>query len=81
MSYREQYENNDVALIDILDAVLEKGVVICGDLVISIAGIDLVYLDVRILISAVETLMQHKQEAVSSDRMDQEKEAMSRVIR
>ncbi|MGI8315995.1 gas vesicle protein [Halobacillus mangrovi] len=79
MSYRDQYENKDIALIDILDTVLDKGVAIKGDIVISIAGIDLVYLDLRILISSVETLVQHHQkaaESLSSERMDKEKEAL-----
>lgn len=79
MTHREQYENKDIALIDILDTVLDKGVAIKGDIVISIAGIDLVYLDLRVLISAVETLVQSNQEAaesLSSERMDKEKEAL-----
>ena len=79
MSEREQYENKDISLIDILDTVLDKGVAIKGDLVISIAGIDLVYLDLRVLISAVETLVQSNQQgakSISSERMDEEKEAL-----
>ncbi|ASF41523.1 MULTISPECIES: gas vesicle protein [Halobacillus] len=82
MSEREQYENKDISLIDILDTVLDKGVAIKGDLVISIAGIDLVYLDLRVLISAVETLVQSNQQgakSISSERMDEEKEALEYV--
>ncbi|WP_158737360.1 gas vesicle protein [Alteribacillus sp. YIM 98480] len=51
---QESLENKDVSLLDILDAVLDKGVVIRGDLTISIADIDLVYLDLRILLASVE---------------------------
>ncbi|RKL66295.1 gas vesicle protein GvpS [Salipaludibacillus neizhouensis] len=54
----ESLKNKDVSLLDILDAVLEKGVVLRGDITISIADIDLVYLDLRILLSSVETLME-----------------------
>ncbi|WP_436964904.1 gas vesicle protein [Staphylococcus xylosus] len=57
-STRETIENKEVGLIDILDVILDKGVAIRGDLIISIANIDLVYLDLRILISSVETLVQ-----------------------
>ncbi|MCP3026946.1 gas vesicle protein [Halobacillus sp. A5] len=79
MTHREAYENKEVGLIDILDTVLDKGVAIKGDIIISIAGIDLVYLDLRVLISAVETLVQSNMDAesLSSDRFDQEKEELT----
>ncbi|WP_245830989.1 gas vesicle protein [Sediminibacillus massiliensis] len=54
---REVLDNKDVSLLDVLDAVLEKGVVLKGDLTISIADIDLVYLDLRVLLSSVDTLI------------------------
>mgnify|MGYP002723581289 FL=1 len=47
-STRETIENKEVGLIDILDVILDKGVAIRGDLIISIANIDLVYLDLRV---------------------------------
>ncbi|MEC5424503.1 gas vesicle protein [Virgibacillus sp. C22-A2] len=83
MSQRKEFENKDVALIDILDVVLDKGVAIKGDLILSIAGIDLVYLDLRVLISSVETLIESNQETaeqLSSKRFDYEKEELDRVI-
>ncbi|WP_026691525.1 gas vesicle protein [Alteribacter aurantiacus] len=55
---RESLEQSDVSLLDILDAVLDKGVVLRGDITISIADIDLVYLDLRILLTSVETLIE-----------------------
>lgn len=80
MSHRENFENREIALIDILDTVLDKGVAIKGDIIISIAGIDLVYLDLKVLISSVETLVQSAQEdlvnSLSSENMDKEKEAL-----
>ncbi|GAA2592717.1 hypothetical protein GCM10010411_27240 [Actinomadura fulvescens] len=42
-----------VALVDLLDRLLAGGVVISGDLVISIAEIDLVHVSLRALITAV----------------------------
>lgn len=56
MSEVKRLNNEDVSLVDILDAVLDTGVVLQGDLMISIADIDLVYVDLRLLISSVETL-------------------------
>ncbi|KOO41920.1 gas vesicle protein [Priestia koreensis] len=76
MSLREDVENKEIALIDILDVVLDKGVAIRGDLLISIAGIDLVYLDLRVLISSVETLIQSSEKGkkeLTSDQFDEQR--------
>ena len=51
-------KSKDVTLLEILDRVLNKGVVISGDLVISVADIDLVYVGLNVLISSVETMEQ-----------------------
>ena len=48
----------DVTLLEILDRVLEKGVVISGDMVISVADVDLIYLGLKVLLSSVETMEQ-----------------------
>lgn len=45
----------DVTLVDLADRLLDKGVVIGGDLVLSIAGIDLVYVSLRALVASVDT--------------------------
>ncbi|MCA0170430.1 gas vesicle protein [Bacillus sp. RAR_GA_16] len=77
MTVRETIENKDIALIDILDVILDKGVAIKGDLIISIAGVDLVYLDLRVLISSVETLVQHRQrKVINSEQFDRDREAL-----
>ena len=74
----ESLQTKDVALLDVLDAVLEKGVVLKGDVTISIAGIDLVYLDLRILLSSVETLIQAQEnsarETVGDGRLEDRRE-------
>ncbi|UOQ92425.1 gas vesicle protein [Halobacillus shinanisalinarum] len=75
-SIRETVENKEVGLIDILDVILDKGVAIKGDLIISIAGVDLVYLDLRVLISSVETLVQsyeNNRKDVTSDNFDEQR--------
>lgn len=48
--------SKDAALVEILDRVLDKGVVISGDIVISVAGVDLIYLGLQALLSSVETM-------------------------
>jgi gas vesicle structural protein len=73
MPLKESIENKEMALIDILDVILDKGVAIKGDLVISIAGVDLVYLDLRVLIASVETLVQPQEgnrKTISSEQLD-----------
>jgi hypothetical protein len=44
----------NVALIDVLDRLLEGGVVITGDLTLAIADVDLVRISLRALICPVE---------------------------
>jgi hypothetical protein len=45
-----------VTLLEVLDRVLDKGVVVSGDIVISVADVDLVYLGLKVLVSSVETM-------------------------
>ena len=45
----------EVTLLDLLDRVLDKGIVIKGELTLTVADIDLVHLSLRALISSVET--------------------------
>lgn len=49
-------ESKNVTLLEVLDRVLNKGVVISGDIVISVADVDLIYLGLKVLLSSVETM-------------------------
>lgn len=46
-----------VALVDLLDRLLGQGVVLSGDLVISLAGVDLVEVHLHALIGSVRSEM------------------------
>jgi hypothetical protein len=46
-----------IALVDLLDRLLGTGVVLSGDVVISLAGVDLVQISLRALISSVRSEM------------------------
>jgi gas vesicle structural protein len=46
---------DDVTLLEVLDRVLNTGVVIVGDVMVRVAGVDLVYLSLRALLCSVET--------------------------
>lgn len=52
---------NEVSLLEILDHVLNFGVVIHGSLVISLAGVDLVYLGLNVVLTSVETALSNLQ--------------------
>jgi hypothetical protein len=53
--------SKDFTLLEMLDRVLNKGVIIAGDVVISVADIDLVYLGVKLMLSSVETMEKLKE--------------------
>jgi hypothetical protein len=47
----------DISLVEILDRALGAGVVITGDITISLADVDLVYLNLRLLVGSVGTIL------------------------
>jgi hypothetical protein len=49
----------EVTLFELLDRILNKGVVIAGDLVISVADVDLIYLGLKVILTSVETMEKH----------------------
>lgn len=55
-SYLDLQKEERVTLLEVLDRVLDKGVVVSGDIVISVADVDLVYLGLKVLLSSVETM-------------------------
>jgi hypothetical protein len=46
----------DASLLELVDRLLNKGVVLAGEATISVAGIDLIYLGLNVVLSAVETI-------------------------
>lgn len=59
----------NVTLLDLLDRMLDKGVVLTGDITISVANVDLVYVGLKVLLSSVETIEQIRKEASHSSQM------------
>jgi gas vesicle structural protein len=51
----EQIEETDLSLLETLDHVLNRGLVIAGEITISVADIDLIFLGLNVLLSSVET--------------------------
>jgi gas vesicle structural protein len=51
----EQLEEADLSLLETLDHVLNKGLVIAGEITISVADVDLIFVGLNVLVSSVET--------------------------
>ena len=54
---------HEVTLLELVDRVLNKGVVLTGDITLSVAGVDLVYVGLRVLLASVSTFERLESEA------------------
>jgi hypothetical protein len=54
---RARLSDPDESLVDVLDHVLTKGVVVSGDVVLALADVDLVYLRLSALLCAADRLL------------------------
>ena len=57
---RTRPPDQDASLLDIVDHVLTKGVVVSGDVVLALADVDLVYLRLSALLCAADRLTPRK---------------------
>ncbi|MBU1205732.1 MAG: gas vesicle protein [Proteobacteria bacterium] len=48
-------EREHISLCEALDRILNKGAVVVGELTISVANIDLIYLGLQLIITSIET--------------------------
>lgn len=62
----EQLDENELSLLETLDHVLNRGLVIAGEITISVADIDLVFVGLNVLLSSVETANEVLQRRQSS---------------
>jgi gas vesicle structural protein len=51
----EEFAERDLSLLETLDHVLNRGLVIAGEITISVADIDLIFLGLNVLLTSVET--------------------------
>ena len=56
--YDPAIQGERIALVDLLDRVLAGGVVIVGDITLSIAEVDLVRVSLRALVTSISGLME-----------------------
>ncbi len=52
---------DEVHLVELVNRVLDRGVVVSGEVTISVAGVDLVYLGLDLVLSSIESMRQRNQ--------------------
>jgi hypothetical protein len=57
IAVRPEPGTRNVALVDLLDRLLQGGIVIQGDVTLAAADIDLVRLDLRVLVAAIDKVL------------------------
>ena len=54
----DRNQDEDHTLLELLDRLLNQGVVLCGEVTISVADIELIYLRLQLSLSSVQTARQ-----------------------
>jgi hypothetical protein len=55
-SQERSRQRREIALVDLIDRLLDGGVVIHGDITLAVADVDLLYVGLRALVASVETI-------------------------
>lgn len=58
----EVLEGTDMSLLETVDHLLNQGVVLTGDVVIGLAGVDLIYLRLSVILCAADRILPRKEE-------------------
>ena len=61
-----ELESIELSLLETLDHVLSRGLVIAGEITISVADIDLIFVGLNVLVGSVETIQEVLGERVES---------------
>jgi hypothetical protein len=51
-----------ITLVELVDRVLNKGVVLTGDITLAVADVDLVYVGLRLLVASAATLEEQREQ-------------------
>ena len=60
-------ENREVTLLELVDRLLDRGVLLSGDITISVADVDLVVLGLRLILASAETFQRFERGITSED--------------
>lgn len=66
----ETASGQELAIADLLDRALNKGIVIWGEATISLAGVDLVYVGLKLLVASVDAAERMRAKAANADAED-----------
>ena len=66
--FSDQDGDDQLSLLDIVDHVLNQGIIVHGNMVISLAGVDLVYVGLDVILSSVETALEHMSNSPGRDK-------------
>jgi hypothetical protein len=56
----------EVSLLELADRLLHRGVVVTGEAMISVAGVDLIYLGLNVVLTAAENLRRTANDAAAA---------------
>ena len=79
MSLRE-VGRRDLSLVDLLDRILEKGVVINGDITVSVGSVELLSVKVNLVIASLETAKRYGLKLPWEVEEEKQKKKTKRVI-
>ena len=60
----------EVTLLDLLDRIIDNGVILAGDVTISVADVDLIYLGLRVVLAPVERLPELLKQSENDQRSE-----------
>ena len=60
----------EVTLLDLLDRIIDNGVILAGDATISVADVDLIYLGLRVVLAPVERLPELLKQSENDQRSE-----------
>jgi hypothetical protein len=52
----ESLDEDELSLLEMLDHVLDRGLVIAGEITISVADVDLIFVGLNVLLGSIETI-------------------------
>jgi hypothetical protein len=58
---------DEISLLELADRLLNRGVVLTGEATISVAGVDLIYLGLNVVLTAIENLHGAREPAPARD--------------
>ncbi|MFP7296586.1 gas vesicle protein [Neobacillus niacini] len=64
------FQNKEMTLLDLLDGIIDTGVVVSGEIVISVANIDLIVVDLKLLISSIESAFGPNERKIAAEVLE-----------